>query len=379
VNPKFEIDDSSARYFDAGVTTPIGEAVRDAMIPFLEELFGDPNEPAEVCVQVSEKLALFREDIADMLDAEPNNLWFTAGGTESNNWVVHGVRGDGVPLCSEAAHLSVLKPIKAKHGVITPINEDGAIDLESLRENVRLGDVSLVSVQHANSETGVIQDIEAVSEICREHGVPLHVDAAISFGVVPLSLDSGADFVTLSSHKAWGPLGAGALVSSGRYPIEPWMLGGEQEDGMRAGPVNMAAIAGFHAAAKKLWEMSDEWKKVEKLRDRMENRIASELSEFYVNGSKKRLPNISSMTFIGRDSTMLSAVMEKQYGASVGLGGAGEAGTDSRVLKAMGLSKEDRESSVRVRLGPMTTRDDTNLLRVGLLHAASVDKSLSMA
>ena len=372
MRPRFQIDDGAALYYDAGETTPIGEVVRNAMVPYLYEKFGDPEDISVVGKSAAASLADYREDFLDLLGVPDGSLWFTSSGTEANNWVVNGVIG--VRVCSAGEHLSVLGPVHKLDGKVIPLGSSGLVDLGALEEVAQAGGVGLVSIQYANSETGIIQEIRKVSNICKEHCIPLHVDASIAFCVESIDMiDIGADFLTLSGHKAWGPLGVGALVSSGKYEVDPWMLGGGQEEGMRAGPVNMAAIAGFHAAA--MFLRNEKWEKVRKLRDSLESELRGIFPDLVVHGDgHERLPNLTCLSFPGADSTMMSAVLESKYGIIVGVGGVSEKGTSSRVLESMGVSRSDRESSIRLRFGCGISRSDIDLLANGITIALRKEK-----
>jgi len=165
---------------DNAVTTPLKEQVFEAMLPFLQERFADPAEVYEPGQSASEALEEFREQIAEMVGAQPENVWFTSGGTEANNWALKCHKRPGLPVCSEVEHLSVL----ANASTHLEVNDDGVLEQSTVQESLDIGDISIMSIQHANQETGVIQDIPAISALCKEYGVPLHVDAAMSFGVL---------------------------------------------------------------------------------------------------------------------------------------------------------------------------------------------------
>jgi cysteine desulfurase len=197
----------------------------------------------------------------------------------------------------------------------------------------------------------------------------------MSFGVIPVDLfDMGANFITLSSHKAWGPVGAGALVSDGKHEMNPFIRGGGQERNMRAGPVNMAAVAGFAAAAEILRTSREEWKAVGKLRDFIETELKV-IAKMTVNGGNvHRVPNMSCITFHGSDGAFMAAELERLYGMCVGIGGAAEEGTSSRVLEAMGVKRVDRESSLRFRFSPWLTKQDANQVIVGVSNALRAEE-----
>lgn len=359
-------------YVDNAVTTPLREEVLEAMLPFLQEKFADPAEPYEPGRQAGEVLDDCRGRVAEMVGADPEKVWFTSGGTEANNWVMRCHKRPGMAVCSAVEHLSVL----ANCPTHLDVNDDGVLEMSTVQQSLDIGDVSIMSVQHANQETGVVQDIPAIAALCAEYGVPLHVDAVMSFGVVPVNLfDLGANFLTLSSHKAWGPLGAGALVSDGKYELRPFLKGGTQEGGMRAGPVNMAAVAGFAAAAEVLRTSVLSWEKVGKLRASIETELMDVTKVVVVGAAAERLPNMSCMMFPGSDATFLAAELESRQGMCVGVGGAAEEGTASRVLEAMGVDRPGREATIRTRLSPWLTRQEADQLVVGISSALRAEET----
>jgi cysteine desulfurase len=371
VKPSFEVE-SGVPYVDNAVTTALREEVLEAMLPFLQEKFADPEEPYEPGIQAREALEGFRASIAEMVGADPDNVWFTSGGTEANNWVIRCQRRSGMPVCSAVEHLSVL----ANATTHMDVGPDGTLESGIVQQSLDMEDISVMSVQHANQDTGVVQDIPAVAKLCGEYGIPLHVDAAMSFGVVPVSLfDLGANFLTLSSHKAWGPVGAGALVSDGKYELNPFIRGGGQERGMRAGPVNMAAVAGFAAAAEFLRTSLAEWKSVSVLRDRIETELRDVTKVQVVGAAAPRLPNMSCLVFPGSDAAFLAAELERLYGMCVGVGGTAEEGTASRVLDAMGVPRVSREAAIRMRYGPRMTRQEADQVIVGLCSALRAEEA----
>lgn len=364
--------ESGVPYMDNAVTTPLREEVLEAMLPYLQERFADPAEPYEPGRQVAEDLERFRGQVAEMVGADPANVWFTSGGTEANNWALRCHKRPGLPACTEVEHLSVL----ANASTRLEVSGDGILELSTLQQSLDIGDVSIMSVQHANQETGVIQDIPAIAGLCKDYGVPLHVDAAMSFGVVPLDLFGlGANFLTLSSHKAWGPVGAGALVSDGKCELTPFIRGGGQERGMRAGPVNMAAVAGFAAAAEFLRTSVREWEAVAALRDSVEVELKDVTSATVVGANADRVPNMSCLTFPGSDAAFLAAELERLYGMCVGVGGTAEPGTASRVLEAMGVDRTDREAAIRLRYGPWLTRQEADQVVVGVCSALRAEEA----
>ncbi len=377
MRPTFEVADKQP-YFDNATTTRIPDEVVDAMRPYLYEEFADPGEEYNLGTRAAEALASMRAEMADMVGADPKNFWFTSGGTEANNWAIRCAGHDtGIPVCSEVEHLSVIKPVVAGEGEMVTVEGNGKVVLDDLAGMLEEHTVRLVSIQRANQETGVIQDIPAIAEICHKDGVPLHVDACMSFGWERFRMDEwGADFITLSSHKVWGPVGCGALVSSGKYQLEPFMLGGDQEGGMRAGPVPMALVAGFHAAMKMMWTGVDERvKRVTRERNRIESDLAG-IMPLEVFGKKvDRLANFTNLALPDSDSTFIAADLEHRYGMAVGVGGAAEAGNSSRVLTAMKVKAALRRAALRFRFGPKFGRLEADQVIVGLSSSLREQKA----
>jgi cysteine desulfurase len=230
-----------------------------------------------------------------------------------------------------------------------------------------VGDISVLSVQLANQDTGVMQDIRAVSDLCMSVGVPLHVDASVAFGVEPIDMEEmGIDFLTLSSHKVWGPLGAGALVGNGRFQLSPLLLGGSQEKGMRAGATNMAAIIGFTTASRIMHGKRMEWNRVGRVRDKMEAQLATACNARSIG--KNRLPNMSMVSF-DADATFIAAEMERMHGMCVGVGGTSESGSISRVLRAMGETRTSCGGALRFRFGPWFNDNAADMIVVGASSA----------
>lgn len=367
MKPSFDID-NGIPYVDNAVTTSIKDEVLEAMLPFFQEKFADPDELYEIGQMAADALTEFRETIAEIVGAKPENLWFTSGGTEANNWILKCIKRDGLPYGSVIEHLSVYE--NTDH---IGVDENGMLDLKELASILAVGKISVLSVQHANQETGIIQDIPAIAEICQKEDVALHVDASMSFGVIPVDLfDLGANFLTLSAHKIWGPVGVGALVSDGKYEVEPLLTGGKQEGAMRAGPVNMALIAGFAKAAE-LLRVSD-WTQIEKWRNSAELRLKDVTNVVVIGEQSTRLPNMSCLMFPNSDATFLAAEMERLYGMCVGVGGAAEYGSASRVLQSMGLDRPGREATIRFRFSPWMTKQEADLIVVGSCAALRAEE-----
>lgn len=369
MKPNFKIEENIP-YADNGVTTSISEDVLLAMMPYLQESYGDPDEPYAVGVEAKDVLEEARRDFADLVGCESKNIWFTSGGTESNNWAIRCQDDLKYPICSSIEHLSVLRSVESKKGFVAPVDENGRMDVDDLKVRLGTGEVSVVSLQFANQDTGIMQDLSEVAEACMAASVPFHVDAAMSFGIEPIHMDDmGIDFLTLSSHKVWGPVGGGLLASSGRYELKPLLLGGEQEGGMRAGPVNMAVVAGFLKAAHLTRSNREGWKNVKKLRDTFELNLKEVVGAVTIGGNARRLSNMSMISFPNSDASFLAAEMERMHKACIGIGGTAEKGSASRVLEAMGFKRTVRESTLRFRFSPWFDKRTAGILTCGICSA----------
>jgi cysteine desulfurase len=360
-------------YLDCQATTPVDPRVLDAMLPYFRERFGNAASRGHRFGWEAEKAVdRARRQVAELAGADPREIVFTSGATESNNLALKGAaeacRGRGDRLVTVATeHRAVLDPLRHlqrtgwRLTVLDP-GPDGRLDPDRLAAAIE-PTTALASVMHANNEIGVVQPIAAIGALCRQHGVLFHCDAAQSFGKIPFDVDAAAvDLASVTAHKICGPKGVGALYvrrRERRVELAAQMDGGGHEAGMRSGTLNVPGIVGFGAAcAIAAEEMAEESKRVARLRDRVLGRLSGALEGIAVNGSlESRLPGNLNVRFEGIDaSTLVSALPD----VAVSTGSACSSATPepSHVLRAIGLSVAEARSSIRFGLGRFHNEDD---------------------
>ena len=357
-------------YLDYNATTPLCDVAREAMLPYLDRHFGNPSSVHAAGREARAAIDNARDKLAALLRVKPNEIIFTSGGTESCNLAVFGLarcrmeRGGHV-ISAKTEHHAVLNAIEhlEKHEgfEVTWLNvsRDGIIDLDQLADAIR-PETRLVSIMTANNETGVIQPMREISQICRQHGVLLHSDMVQSFGKIDTDL-SLVDTASFAAHKFYGPKGVGSLFLRSGLSIQPIMFGGAHENERRPGTENVAAIVGTAAAAE--WaeqEQEKEQEREKKLRDELWTRIAENVPEAKQNGANApRLANTLNVSLLGIDSEMLLIALDLE-GVCASSGSACMVGSvvASHVLLAMGLPMEYARSAVRFSLGKWTTADE---------------------
>jgi cysteine desulfurase len=357
-------------YLDYNATTPLCDAAREAMLPYLDRLFGNPSSVHRAGRESRAAIDNARDKLAALLRIKPNEIVFTSGGTESCNLAVFGLarsrmqRGGHV-ISAKTEHHAVLNAIEhlEKHEgfEVTWLNvsRDGIIDLDQLAGAIR-PETRLVSIMTANNETGVIQPMREISSICREHGVLLHSDMVQSFGKIATDL-SLVDAASFAAHKFYGPKGVGFLFLRSGLSIQPIMFGGAHENERRPGTENVAAIVGMAAAAE--WTLRDretEQQREAQLRDELWTRIAQNVPHAGQNAANAmRLANTLNVSLLGIDSEMLLIALDLE-GVCGSSGSACMVGSvvASHVLLAMGLPMERARSAVRFSLGKWTTADE---------------------
>jgi cysteine desulfurase len=357
-------------YLDYNATTPLCDAAREAMLPYLDRHFGNPSSIHAAGREARAAIDNARDKLAALLRVKPNEIIFTSGGTESCNLAVFGLarcrmqRGGHV-ISAKTEHHAVLNAIEhlEKHEgfEVTWLNvsRDGQIDLDQLADAIR-PETRLVSVMTANNETGVIQPMHEISRICRERGVLLHSDMVQSSGKIDTDL-SLVDAASFAAHKFYGPKGVGFLFLRSGLSIQPIMFGGTHENERRPGTENVAAIVGMAAAAE--WveqEQEKEQEREKKLRDELWTRIEQNVPDAKQNGANApRLANTLNVSLLGIDSEMLLIALDLE-GVCASSGSACMVGSvvASHVLLAMGLPMENARSAVRFSLGKRTTADE---------------------
>jgi len=357
-------------YLDYNATTPLCDVAREAMLPYLGRLFGNPSSVHAAGRETRAAIDNARDKLAALLRVKPNEIIFTSGGTESCNLAVFGLarcrtQGGGHVISAKTEHHAVLNAMEhlEKHEgfEVTWLNvsRDGIIDLDQLADAIR-PETRLVSIMTANNETGVIQPIREISRICRERGVLLHMDMVQSFGKIDADL-SLVDAASFAAHKFYGPKGVGFLFLRSGLSIQPIMFGGAHENERRPGTENVAAIVGMAAAAE--WTLrgcEQEQERETGLRDGLWTRIAENVPDAKQNGANApRLANTLNVSLLGIDSEMLLIALDLE-GVCASSGSACMVGSvvASHVLLAMGLPMERARSAVRFSLGKWTTADE---------------------
>ena len=354
-------------YLDYNATTPLCDAAREAMLPYLNRHFGNPSSVHAAGREARAAIDNARDKISAFLHAKPGEIIFNSGATESCNLGVLGLARSassqgGHIISNKAEHHAVLNAVEQLENhegfEVTWLNvsETGMVNLDQLAESIR-PDTKLVSIMTANNETGVIQPMREISRICRERDVLLHSDMVQAFGKFDVDV-SLVDAGSFASHKFYGPKGAGFLFLRSGLPIQPIMFGGAHENQRRPGTENVAGIAGMAAAAE--WVLRDadvESEREAKLRDELWGHIASVFPEAQQNGDQAhRLANTLNTSFINVDSETILMALDLE-GVCASSGSACMVGSvrASHVLLAMGLPMESAGSAIRFSLGRRTT------------------------
>jgi cysteine desulfurase len=379
-------------YLDHHATTPVDPRVLEAMLPYFGPRFGNAASRGHRFGWEAEKaVEQARRRVAELAGAEPGEIVFTSGATESVNLALKGAmeanrrRGDHlVTVATEhKAVLDTARRLEREGCRVTVLGcgADGLLDLDALRDAI-LPETVLVSVMHANNEIGVIQPIDGIGEICRRGGVLFHCDAAQSFGKIPLHVvEQNIDLLSVSAHKLYGPKGIGALYlrrKGGRVSLACQMEGGGHESGLRSGTLNVPGIVGFGEACRIARpEMAEEAARLGGLRDRLRARIEGALEGVRVNGSlDHRLPGNLNLSFAGVDAeALLMSIPE--IALSTGSACSSASVEPSHVLRAIGLPQQPARGSVRFGLGRFNTAEEIDYAADRLVEAVRRLRSLS--
>ena len=356
-------------YLDYNATTPLCDQSRQAMLPYLDRHFGNPSSVHAAGREARAAIDDSRDKLAKLLGAKSHELIFTSGGTESCNLAVLGLArcptSRSHVISNKAEHHAVLNALeyleKHENFEVTWLNvsRDGTVDLDQLAAAIR-PETRLVSIMTANNETGVIQPMHDISQICRDRGVLLHSDMVQSFGKIDTDV-SLVDAASFAAHKFYGPKGVGFLFLRSGLPIQPIMFGGAHENERRPGTENVAAIAGMAAAAEfALHDRGIEQDRQSLLRDELWARIVQNITNAKQNGANApRLANTLNVSLLEIDSEMLLIALDlERVCASSGSACMVGSVVASHVLLAMGLPMERARSAVRFSLGKWTTDDD---------------------
>ncbi len=349
-------------YLDNSATTRVDESVIEAMLPCFRETFGNASSVHLFGQEARGIIENARRSVADLIGADTREIVFTSGGTESDNSALWGIfrsarRPSNHIITTKIEHPAVLttcRTMEAAGAEVTyvPVDSSGRVDPGEIEKAVRETTL-LISVMHANNETGVIQPIEEISRIARQHGIPLHTDAVQSVGKIPVDVNTlGVDLLSLSGHKIHGPKGIGVLYIRKGTKISPFMTGGSHERKRRAGTENVPGIAGLGTAARLARERLPEMQtRVAALRDHLEKIATEKISGARINGLEPRLPNILNISFERLEGEAAVIALDLE-GIAVSTGSACSAGSvdPSHVLMAMGLRPEVVQSSLRFSL-----------------------------
>lgn len=361
-------------YLDYQATTPVDPRVVEAMIPYFTDRFGNAASRHHAFGwSARDAVEKARRQIAELIDCDPREVYFTSGATESNNLAIKGVvdlPADPPPHIVTVAteHRAVLDPCRRleRQGArltIVQTGPDGRVSIEALERALTAATV-LVSVMAANNEIGVIQPLAEIAALARQRGVLLHTDAAQVAGKVPFSVrDLDVDLASLSAHKIYGPKGVGALFvrRRPRVPLSPLLDGGGHERGLRSGTVNVPGIVGFGLAAELCREaMPAEQVRTASLRDRLYDRLEAQLTDIHVNGSREhRLPNNLNVGFAGVEGQTLLVGLD-DVAVSSGAACTSANPEPSHVLRAIGVSDDLARASLRFGLGRWTTEGEVD-------------------
>ena len=355
-------------YLDHNATTPVLPEVVDAMLPWLREHFGNPSSTHVYGQRASKAVAIARAQVANLIGCLPREVYFTSGGTESNNLAIRGIAA-ARPECrhivtSVIEHPAIQEPCNylAGHGYdISRVGVDktGMVRLDEIES--ALGNATvLVTIMHANSETGTLQPIRACADAAHKHGVLMHTDAAQSTGKIAYTVDElGVDLLSIAGHKMYAPKGVGALYVRSGTSIEPQSLGAGHEQGLRAGTENVPYIVALGRACEILADDGERVnERIRQLRDKLWNALNDEIPGLALNGHPElRLANTLNVRFPGVSGNAILS-HAPQIAASTGSACHAEDESASAVIRAMGLSEEQALGSVRLTLGRSTSVED---------------------
>ncbi len=377
-------------YFDHAATTPLDPRVLNKMSPYLNESFFNPSLNYRKAVRTRSAISEVRAEIASIVGVKEKEIIFTSGGTEGDNIAIKGValanksRGKHI-IVSKIEHAAVLNSARwlQKMGYevsYLDVDENGLVNLDNLRKLIR-EDTILVSVMYANNETGTVQPIKEISEICHEKNIYFHTDGVQAFGHILLNLkEIDADIVTVSGHKIYGPKGSGFIYIKEGIKVDDIVSGGEQERGIRPGTENVAAIIGIGEAVRLLAaERVERVFTEQKVCDRLIEGI-TKIPGTYVNGDlEHKLPGVINFSFEGIEGEALMILLDKK-GICVSTGSACEAGNDapSHVLTSMGRTSLLAKGSLRISLGYENTIEEADYVTEAVKEAVSYLRSLRM-
>lgn len=369
------------KYFDNAATTNIKQEVLDEMLPYLKDEFGNPSSLYSIGRNAKRAIEKARKQVAKLINCEPKEIYFTSCGSESDNTAIKGIakayrkKGNHI-ITSKIEHPAVLHICQAleKQGfrvTYLDVTEQGIVNIEQLRKSISM-DTILISIMSANNEIGTIQPIEEIAKISKMYNIIFHTDAVQACGNMYIDVEKrGIDALSLSGHKINAPKGIGALYVKSGIEFEKFIDGGHQENNKRAGTENVAQIVGLGKACEIAREnLDNHMKYLQELRDYYINEVESRIPNVKLNGDRKmRLPGNANFSFKGvLGETLLLKLDEREMCASTGSACSSGSPEPSHVLIAIGLSKEDANSSLRTTFGEINTKEDVKELADSLVE-----------
>lgn len=358
-------------YLDYSATTPVKKEVLDAMLPYFTEHFGNPSSIYGIGLESKDAITNARTQVAKLINADPAEVFFDAGGTESDNWAVFGIadalkdKGNHI-ITTKIEHHAMLHSCEflEKHGydvTYLGIGPDGRIKLDELEAAITDKTI-LISVMMVNNEIGTIQPIKEIGAIAKKHGIVFHTDAVQALGNVPIDVkDMGIDLMSMSSHKIYGPKGIGALYIRRGVKISNYLHGGAQENKRRAGTENLPGIIGFGKAAELAGDnFAEHVKHCSELRNYLIDEVLKRIPNVKVNGSMEyRHPGNANLTFeYIEGEAMLLMLDAKGISVSTGSACSSTSLVPSHVLSALGIPVEQIHGTLRFTIGDFTTKED---------------------
>lgn len=375
---------------DNSATSPLDPEVLREMIPFLKEEYGNASTFYSLGREARKALEIAREDVAAIIGANPQEIIFTSGGTESDNMAIKGTayrwqdKGKHI-ITSTIEHPAVretCKYLETKGFEVTylPVYEEGIVRIADLKEAIR-EDTILITIMHANNEIGTIQPIAQIGKIAQEEGIYFHTDAVQSVGKIPVDVKQlNVDLLSLSAHKLYGPKGVGALYVRKGIVLEPLIHGGGHERGIRPGTENIPGIVGLgKACSMAIIDLAENGTKMTQLRDKLIDGVLSEIDESYINGDRtNRLPNNANFRFAGIEGESLVLHLDaKGIAASTGSACSSKTLEPSHVLRALGLEDVDSHGSLRLSLGKENKLEDIEYTITSIKEAVETLRKLS--
>lgn len=359
-------------YADNAATTQLNKGAFEAMSPYLLEIYGNPSQPYSFSRAARSAISEARKIIANCIGAEPEEIFFTSGGTESDNWALNSIKdsrmlGKGVVI-SEIEHHAIINPYNRLKEEGVPVytvssDSEGIVSPEHLDNILSHAEVGLVSIMTANNEIGTIEPIAALCDVAHAHGAIFHTDAVQAVGHVDINVKKlGVDMLSASAHKFNGPKGIGFLYIRKGLPVRPFLMGGSQENGLRAGTENVASIVGMAYALKENYEhLEENIRYISNLEDRFFSRM-TEFGIYYKrNGSAMKLPGLISVSFEGQDGEAILHRMDlKKIAISTGSACDSKRTEISHVLKSIGLEENSAKGTVRISIGKDNTPEEVD-------------------